>query len=155
MMITAWRITQKKHVASAFSGLGAWLEGARWNPRGTYLVYTAESISLAAFELLVNLPERSKLYSLYVRIAVAFDAYQVTTLGQSELPPDWDSYPPTEATQKMGEDWIKSNKSLVLRVPSSVIPEECNYLINPAHEDFKTIKIGKAKPFVYDPRVAK
>ncbi len=155
MKIAAWRITQAVYADEAFSGLGAWLEGARWNPKGVYMVYTAESISLAAFEMIVHLPQEALFYNLYVRIHFEFDAKQVITLKRSNLPKNWQNNPPGEATQKIGSNWIKNNESLVLKVPSSVIPDEYNYLINPLHTDFKTIKIGQAQSFAFDKRIIK
>ncbi|MCP3874868.1 MAG: RES family NAD+ phosphorylase [Desulfobacteraceae bacterium] len=153
MKITAWRITQTVHADDAFSGLGAWLEGARWNDKGVYMVYTAETISLAALEMIVHLPEDALLYNVYVRIPVVFDSKQVIALKPSELPSDWKLSPPPESTQKIGSDWAKAKKSLALKVPSSVIPDEFNYLINPLHPDATTLKIGKAETFYFDTRI--
>jgi RES domain-containing protein len=153
MTITAWRITQATHADDAFSGIGAWLEGARWNHKGVYMVYTAESISLAALEMIVNLPEEALLYKLYVRIPVQFDAKHVTPLKPSQLPSDWNYSPPPESTQTIGSNWAKTGKSLVLKVPSSVIPDEHNYLINPLHPAAADLKIGKAEKFHFDSRI--
>lgn len=153
MKITAWRITQSAYADNAFTGLGAWLEGARWNHKGIYMVYTAESISLAALELVVHLPEEALLYHHYVHIPVTFDSKQVMTLEPSKLPSDWHHNPPPESTQKIGSGWAKKRKHLVLKVPSSVIPEEHNYLINPLHSEAKGLRIGKAEPFKFDLRI--
>lgn len=153
MKITAWRITKALYAEKAFAGLGAWLEGARWNPKGVYMVYTAESIALAALEMLVHLPEESLLYQHYVKIPVEFDAEQITVFKRSALPPNWNANPPEETTQQLGADWVASRESLVLKVPSSVIPEESNYLINPVHPDFKSVDIGPAQSFLFDRRL--
>lgn len=153
MKITAWRITQAGHADDAFTGLGAWLEGARWNHKGIYMVYAAESISLAALEMVVHLPEEALLYNLYVRIPIVFESKQMMTLKPSQLPPDWNFSPPPESTQKIGSDWAKAQKSLVLKVPSSVIPDEHNYLINPLHPAVTSLKIGKAENFNFDIRL--
>jgi RES domain-containing protein len=153
MKQVAWRITKAVYADNAFTGVGAWLEGARWNPKGVYMVYTAGSVSLAAFELLVHLPKEALLYDLYVRIPVEFDTKQVITFKLADLPSDWNANPPGEATQKLGDAWIKSEASLVLKVPSSIIPDEYNYLINPLHPDFKTITIGSAQSFHFDKRI--
>ena len=155
MKITAWRITQKRYAEKAFSGLGAWLEGARWNPRGVYMVYTAESISLAALEMLVHLPGEALLHHLYVRIPVEFDSALVECLRPSDLPARWNSNPPAEATQKIGADWVRALQSPVLKVPSSVIPEEHNYLLNPLHPDFGALQIGAVDSFSFDKRMVR
>jgi RES domain-containing protein len=153
MKITAWRITQAAYADDAFTGLGAWLEGARWNDKGVYMVYAAESISLAALEMVVHLPKEALLYNLYVRIPVVFESKQVMTLKPSKLPSDWNLSPPPESTQKIGSEWAKAKKSLVLKVPSSVIPDEHNYLINPLHPAATSLKTGKAEKFNFDTRI--
>jgi RES domain-containing protein len=153
MKITAWRITQSDYADDAFNGLGARLEGARWNYRGIDMVYAAESISLAALEIVVHLPEEVLLNNLYVCIPVEFDSKHMITLKPSQLPSGWNIIPPPESTQKIGSDWAKTKQSLVLKVPSSVIPAEHNYLINPQHPEAKRLKIGKAETFDFDTRI--
>jgi RES domain-containing protein len=153
MKITAWRITQSAYADEAFTGLGAWLEGARWNHKGVYMVYTAASVSLAALEMVVHLPKEALLYHHYVRLPVTFDSKQVMRLAPSQLPADWHHNPPPESTQQIGSGWAKERKSLVLKVPSSVIPEEHSYLINPLHPDAKRLRIGTAEPFKFDQRI--
>lgn len=153
MMIMAWRITQAVHAGSAFTGIGAWLEGGRWNRKGVHMIYTAGSIALAALEMVVHLPEDTLLYQQYVRIPVQFDSDRVIKLPISSLSHDWNSNPPPESTQKIGTSWVMEKKSLVLQVPSSIIPEETNYLINPLHPDASHLKIGKPETFKFDPRI--
>jgi RES domain-containing protein len=69
------------------------------------------------------------------------------------LPADWKNHPPPDSTREIGTSWVKEEKNPVLKVPSSVIPEEYNYLINPLHSDFARLKIGKAMTFLLDPRI--
>jgi RES domain-containing protein len=71
----------------------------------------------------------------------------------AELPPSWRSYPPPEALADLGTRWARELKSLVLAVPSAVIPQELNYLLNPLHSDFKRIRAGKPEAFRFDPRL--
>lgn len=153
MIITAWRIALAPQADTAFSGIGAWLEGGRWNRKGIHMIYTAGSLSLAALEIVVHLPEEALLYSEYVCIPVRFDAGQVTELARSSLPENWYCHPPGESTQDIGTAWAIAKGSLVLKVPSAVIPEEHNYLINPNHPDAARLEIGAAKPFGFDPRI--
>lgn len=152
-IITAWRIVQTKYAPDAFSGTGAWLEGGRWNPKGVRMVYTSESIALAAFETLVNLPNATLLFNLYARISIEFDEKQVITIDKGSLPANWNASPPTDASQNIGKYWIKNSQSLILCVPSVVVPDECNYLVNPNHADFSTLKIGNTQPFKFDRRL--
>lgn len=155
MSITAWRIVQKRWAQSAFSGYGARLEGGRWNRAGIPMVYTAESLSLASLEIIVHLPEASLLYTTYVRIPVTFSPDQMTVLSKDTLPADWDSIPESESTQKIGTEWASENRSLLLKVPSSVVPEEHNFLINPSHPEAAHLSIGAPAPFRFDPRLVK
>ena len=69
-----------------------------------------------------------------------------------DLPPDWRTEPPPPFTKAIGDDWVKAARSAVFALPS-VITGETNYLLNPAHPDFKKISIGKPERFVFDPRL--
>jgi RES domain-containing protein len=152
MKIRAWRVVKEKYGGEAFSGDGALKYGGRWNSIGTPIVYTSESLSLAALEILtggLSMP----LLSRFVKIPVDFDDSMVVRLTMESIPKEWRNYPPSAKTQKIGDTWTQESKSVVLKVPSVVIKEEFNYLINPAHPDFKKISIGKPEGFSFDPRL--
>lgn len=151
-MIEAWRITRKRFAAEAFTGEGARLYGGRWNRPGSGLVYTAGSRSLALLEILVHL-RRSQLFADYVLIPVHFDAALVSPVEEIGLPVGWDREPPSMETQAMGDAWLAGGALPVLAVPSVVVPEEKNYLLNPAHKHFRKIQIGKAEPCRIDRRL--
>ncbi|MBW2011701.1 MAG: RES domain-containing protein [Deltaproteobacteria bacterium] len=155
MTVTAWRIVQSRWADTAFSGYGARLEGGRWNFAGISMVYTAESLALSSLEMIVHLPEDALLYSEYVRIPVRFDTELMTVFPRESLPSDWNSIPESESTQKLGTAWAEKNESLILKIPSSVVPEEHNYLINPRHPDYHKLFIGEPAPFRFDPRLIK
>jgi RES domain-containing protein len=150
-MRQAWRIVKEKHATTAFDGQGAWLFGGRWNSRGTRIVYTSGTLALAALESLVHLnpPVAFK----YVAIPLEFDEALLETITIAGLPTNWTEEPPPPATMKLGDLWIKQARSAVLELPSAVIPAESNYLLNPAHPDFKKIAIGKPVPFSFDQRL--
>ena len=154
MTITAWRIYQPKHAASAFTGDGARLFGGRFNSRGVPVVYTAGSISLAALELLVHL-QSTDVLSMYQLRSVTFDVSLVTKLDPRRLPKTWRRHPAPAAVRRIGDEWIAAGKSAVLEVPSVVVESESNYLLNPAHPDFRRIVIGNAKRFRFDARLLK
>ncbi len=154
MKLTAWRVIKKKHRRTAFKGDGARIYGGRWNPVGTSVVYTAESLSLATLEIVVHLEREELIYTHFLKIPVTFDARMVTALSRNTLPKDWNRLPPSESTQKIGYKWISQSKFAVLKVPSTIIIEEYNYLINPNHPDFTGMKIGKAQRFKFDPRLS-
>jgi RES domain-containing protein len=152
-MITAWRLVGARYKNDSFSGEGARVRGGRWNSKGTPIVYTAGSIALASIEMLVNLPG-PQLLEEFFRIPVSIPHDLIMDLPLNELPRDWMSTPVPPSTRDFGDQWIKDRKSAVLKVPSVVVPEEFNYLLNPAHPDFDKIRIGSPVKYRFDPRLA-
>ena len=152
-MITAWRIAKQKHQFAGHSGEGARLYGGRWNPIGVPVIYTAESLSLATLEIIVHLEREQLLYKRFVKIPVTFETSLVYSLPRKKLPEDWGSLPPSESTQKIGQKWIEQAKYSILKIPSTVIREEYNFLINPAHPDFSAIEFGEPQRFEFDERL--
>ena len=118
------------------------------------MVYTAGSISLAALEMLVHL-EAYQLLSVYVCIPVEFDDSLCRRIDLSDVPDDWTSDPAPPSTRDMGTDWARGAASVVLTVPSVLVPLETNFLINPLHPDFSKLAVGAPQPFQYDPRLIK
>ena len=151
MTVTAWRIVKKKYQANAFSGEGAKEYGGRWNSPGNPVVYTAESQSLAALEMLVHL-ESADLLSAYIAFQVTFESSLVFDVAKP-LPKQWDCEPCPRRVCLVGDEWLRSGQSAVLRVPSTLIHSENNYLLNPRHERFGKIKISKPAPFRIHPRL--
>lgn len=147
----AWRIVKEKHAATAFDGEGAALCGGRWNSTGTRLVYTSGSKALATLESLVHL--NPPVVFRYVAIEVVFDEALLEKFPAKHLPPDWTGEPPPPSAQQIGDLWVKQARSVILELPSVIIPSEPNYLINPAHPDFKKLKLGKPEPFSFDARL--
>ncbi len=152
MTFSAWRITKEVHAKSAFSGEGARLYGGRWNSRGTPLIYTAQSQSLAVLEMLVHL-DSPELLRHFVLFEVTVPSALVEVLDAAKLPRNWSANPIPEETQELGDDWVRSRRSAVLRVPSTLVPAECNFLLNPAHAEFRKLHMGKAIPFAFDARL--
>jgi RES domain-containing protein len=136
-------------VATAFDGEAAKNAGGRWNSPGSAVVYTASSLPLAALEVLVHLP-RESILAKFVSIPVDFDEGLVTPLKVTP-PRDWRDYPAPVSTITIGDEWLRSKASPVLRVPSVIIPDESNFLLNPAHPDFAKLSIGTPKDFWWDP----
>ena len=121
------------------------ITGGRWNSPGSALVYTASSLPLAVLEILVHLP-RESILSLFTSIPVEFSAALVSPMG-GRLPADWRLYPAPQSTMQIGDKWLRAETSAILEVPSVIVPTESNFLLNPAHQDFAKIVIGKAEPF--------
>jgi RES domain-containing protein len=152
-MITAWRIAKQTYQFTGSSGEGARIYGGRWNPIGIPVIYTAESLSLATLEIIVHLEREQLLYKRFVKIPVTFETSLVFPLSRKKRPKDWNSLPPSESTQKIGQKWIEQAKHAVLKIPSTVISEEHNFLINPAHPDFSAIEFGEPQRFEFDERL--
>jgi RES domain-containing protein len=88
----------------------------------------------------------------YVLIPVTFDEHLVETFNVAELPARWRESPPTREIQALGDQWAREGRSAVLRVPSVVIPEEFNYILNPTHADFRLIRPEEPGDLQLDPR---
>lgn len=145
-----FRITDVRFIADPLSGLGAALAGARWNSKGTRMGYTSSSRALAMMELLVhvgrdNVPNTKLLLPIDIPDRVIVDL--------APLPIGWDALPYRSNVQAVGDAWIATRSSLALRVPSAIIPDEFNVLVNPAHPDFSRIVIGDGAPLAWDKRL--
>lgn len=147
----AWRIVKSRHADTAFSGDGSGKYGGRWNPPGRRVVYASSSQSLAALETLVHLNPAIPLD--YVIFPIRFPAALAARVLLPDLPPDWREEPPPHACQAIGDHWIATARHAILRVPSALIPDETNFLLNPAHPDFPKIEIGPPQSFRFDPRL--
>ena len=150
--LTVWRIVNRKHEKTAFTGEGARLYGGRWNSPGTPMVYAAQSQSLAILEMLVHL-DSPELLKKYILFGVEIDADLVAALDRSLLPKDWQANPVPANVQAVGDAWIASGNSLALSVPSALVPGESNFLVNQLHPKFPKLKIRKPVPFQFDPRL--
>ncbi len=154
MSLTAWRITKRKHAKAAFSGGGARKYGGRWNSPGVAVVYAAQSQSLAVLEIVVHL-ESTKLLGKYVLIEVDIDEAFVQPVESWRLPRNWRADPAPLTLRTIGDEWALSFASAVLRVPSTLVPSENNFLINPLHPDFRKLRISDPISFRFDPRLGR
>ena len=152
-MIRVWRLVTRRRAGAAFSGEGARLYGGHWNRKGVPVVYTAGSQALALLEMLV---QDEPLHARYVIIAADIpEDLAVERIRRSDLPADWTSRVHLEALRGIGGRWIERARSAVLAVPSAVVPAETNYLLNPAHPEFRRIRIGTPEPFTTDLRLVR
>jgi RES domain-containing protein len=151
-VIQAWRLFKSKFADTDLLGEGARLYGGRLNSKGVAVVYTSASLSLAALETLAHL-ESVTLLAKYQMRRLTFDEKLVTEIIAKDLPVNWQESPPAIQVQQVGNDWVASGRSAVLRVPSALLPQEANYLLNPLHADFAKIVFGKPQPFVFPPRI--
>lgn len=147
-----FRLSRKKY-AIELSGIGASKSGNRWNSKGTEIIYCADSRALAMAEVsvhlsLATLPKDFVMLEINIPKMVA-----VEVLSKKNLPENWNVFPHTYRTQKIGDDFIYSKKGCVLKVPSAVVKGDFNYLINPHHKDFKKVKIVNFYDFPFDSRM--
>ncbi|HSN59874.1 MAG TPA: RES family NAD+ phosphorylase [Ferruginibacter sp.] len=133
------------------SGTGAKLMGGRWNSKGIPILYTSEHISLALLEMLVNTQFKDFIIPLDLLNIQVPETASLTEINLNKLKKGWVG--DFGYTAFMGDEFIKNKQSLLLKVPSAVIHEEYNYLINPLHADFKKIKITDTRSFKTDERL--
>ena len=116
------------------------------------MIYTAQSQSLAALEMLVHL-DSSELLGKYVLFEVGIDESFINNAEISQLPRNWKAEPPPAKLRTIGDEWVANGTCAVLRVPSALVPGENNFLLNPRHGDFPKLDIGNALSFRFDPRL--
>lgn len=126
---------------------------ARWNSRGKFMVYTSSSRALASLENVVHRSGEG-LNSLFkVMIIEIPSIIKIDNIDINTLPKNWFDFKNYSDCQLIGDKWIDSYSSAVLRVPSAIIKREFNYLLNPNHTLFKKIKIATTEDFEFDPRL--
>ena len=146
-MITSWRLCNRDH--ASLDGEGAKRFGGPWNSKGYALVYSSEYLPLATLEACVHLVRRPD-DQVYMRIL--FDEAMITEVEVLyELPPDWKEDQLT--TQGLGAQWVVDASSVVLSVPSAVVPLSRNFLINPNHPDFSMVELTHPIAYEFDDRL--
>ena len=132
------------------TGAGSKLYGGRWNFIGTPVIYTTENISLAVLEILVR-ADKTNIPPDYMLMRIEIpETLSITSIAKSKLKKDWKQ--DVDNTQFIGTEFAKTNQAVVLKVPSAVVDEEHNFILNPAHPDIKKIKIKQVMPFKFDKR---
>lgn len=151
--MNAFRICRQKYAATALQGIGSALVGGRWNSPGRYMVYAAEHPALAMLEMAVHFvdhdaPEDHVLLTLRLP-----EGASVQRLDAGSLPAGWRGYPASASLAEFGDAWLSAGQSLALRVPSAVLPQCDNVLLNPAHPEMKNVVVLRESPVVWDPRL--
>lgn len=148
-----YRITQREF-AEDLTGNGARLFGGRWNSEGFFALYTSSSRSLALLETLAHTP--AKFFDIRVYLLIALfvpDNMLIQKISVKNLHQGWDAPDTRLFTKKMGDTFLSDKKNLMLKVPSVMMPEEINYVINPLHEDIKQLKIVDQRRIYFDKRI--
>jgi RES domain-containing protein len=149
-----WRIAVEApaYAANDLSGAGAKLTGGLWNSIGTPMVYCSANIALAALETLSFIRTGSLPFNRYlIRIEVPDDIWEMRE-APNPLPANWDAVPSGLTSRMAGDDWIASGRTPLLEVPSVIIPDECNILINPLHPAVARITATTVRRWAHDPR---
>jgi RES domain-containing protein len=151
--VFVWRLTRAPF--QALDGEGAHVNGGRWNSEGTGVVYTSSTLALAALEYLVHVdPPDVPADLVAMRIEVP-DEVPGDAVDTEDLPRDWNEVPDHPACLDHGDAWAAAARTLLLRVPSAIVPEEHNILLNPRHLDAARIAVIAVRPFAFDRRLLK
>lgn len=151
-VVVGWRVVKEKHARSAFTGEGARIFEGRWNSAGMRVVYCSENLALAALEILVH-TQPATIRDKFRAFRASWDEALMTAIDLKKLPKGWNAQPPGAISRSIGDQWIRSERSTVLALPSIVVPLERTFLLNPKHRDFAKIKIKDAGNFALDPRL--
>lgn len=151
-----WRIAVDTPIVSAddLSGKGAELSGGRWNAPGTALVYASTTRALACLETLVHLARVPLPLNRYlVEIQVPRDLWAAAATFDAAQFPGWDVQPAGKVSRDWGNAWARGARSALAQVPSAVVAEELNVLINPLHPALKRVRATKVRRWLYDGRL--
>ena len=147
-----WRLARRIHVRKGELHRGAEAAGGRWNVRGVAVVYTSRNPALVALEYLVHLTPPAPNDLVLLGIDVPDDA-TATVITATVLGSGWDA--DVGRSQQLGSDWVNAARTLLLEVPSVIIPEAANTAINPAHPDWARVRVTIVRPFTFDLRLIK
>jgi RES domain-containing protein len=147
-----YRISKCEYI-NDLNGTGAANYPGRWHSKGTYILYTAATPSLALLESVVHISNIAVASYCMICLSVPEESMQEITAQQ--LPPDWFVNPPPDVLKNLGNRFVRENKYLVLKVPSAIMPEESNFLLNPSHDDFRKISVIYTRNIPIDERFLK
>ena len=137
------RLTKRAH-ADALDGKGAAITGGRWDSAGNSVIYAASCGALAAFEYLAH-ADKAVFPATLVFLTIEVPDLQIERVHT----------PPADvaASRQIGDEWLASKSTILLEVPSVLIPKQKNYLLNPAHPLFGAVRIIETNPFAFDSRL--
>lgn len=148
-----YRICKRRN--ADLSGKGAKIAGGRWNSPGKAVIYCSQNRALAALEYLAHFSDNVIPDDLIILSISITDHVNEEKVDKTKLPRNWKSFPGPIKLREIGDDWFKRNKTLLLKVPSVIIENEYNYLINPSQKDAGKVKIEKKEKFTIDLRLTK
>ncbi len=153
----AWRIAvdTPDYLADDVTGEGARRCGGRWNSPGRAAVYAAQHVSLACLETMARLCQGALPMNHYlVRLEIPEAAWSLRRIATLEsLPLGWECIPPGGVSRRIGDAWLGEGSAPILVVPSVLIPEEQNVLLNPGHPALQQLRAVKVRRWHFDPRL--
>ena len=147
-----YRLSGEKY-KNDLSGRGAERAGGRWNSKGVAMLYTCQSRALCTTEIAVHTPLGIVPSDYWLTSIEIPDSTPVHEVNPTSLPKDWKSFPHPHSTQVIGDNFVSAGKYLVMKVPSAVVQGDFNYLVNPAHSLFQSLKIKSTELFEFDERL--
>jgi RES domain-containing protein len=155
-MAKAWRVVKTDYLTSALSGDGARRVGGRWNPPGLPALYASDSLALAMLEVLVHFDPAMPMAD-YVAFELDLPEKKIFTIKPAALPSTWPGRDSIPFTQQMGKNWFVVSSAFAVRVPSAVVAQEGNFIVNPTHPDFAAwlpSQLARTPiPLTFDPRL--
>ena len=154
--VALWRIATEApdYTAGDLSGKGAEMTGGRWNRKGTAVLYASTSRALACLETVVHLAKTPLPLNRYlVEINVPLTAWKAARAMDRAAPAGWDAEPAGKASLDWGMQWLASGSPLLAKVPSIIVPEEFNVLLNPAHPDIGAVTATVVRKWLHDARL--
>ena len=150
----AWRIANRAY-ALDLNGIGARLTGGRWNSPGVAAIYAGMTAEIAAMEKLVHTSDLLPQDLVLAVLVLPDDAKLYARYGVNDLPGGWDALPSSASAISIGDKFLLDSKHLGLFVPSAVMPEATNVVLNPNHPEFGNVTISVVRSFEFDSRLSK
>jgi len=149
---TLYRIVHERYRDDPFSGKGGLRNKSRWASKGQLVSYAADHLATATLEKLAGV-KRADLMTEMVYAKAEIEPEHEAVLSEDQLPTGWDALPAPEATRTVGDAWLETGGHVLLRVPSVVLPESYNYVVNAAHLDVSALRVLTVAPLLLDNRV--
>ncbi len=150
-----FRLTKARYQDNAFAGYGGLRSAGRWHQAGLPVVYASDTPAGALLEVIAHTEAVSLLTHAYALFTIDFEPDRhLLVLEPTVWPEDWRRLAWPRSTQRIGTRWFADQDSVILQVPSAIVPQQHNYLINPQHPHFQELKIEGPVPFEIDPRLA-
>ena len=148
-----WRLANKDKVKSSLTGIGSKSTGGRWNHPGTPVVYCSESIALCLLELQTRV-DLDLLPDNYMKIKLSLpDSSSIKEFPHKNQLSKYLNPFHTQLSRDYGTKWAEDKETLILKVPSAVVPEQFNYILNPMHPEMNKVKIAESTKLYIDPRI--